>query len=56
MKFAIIAPPTQTKKWEIEFHKQAPNEEVLIGYETDKPKNLRILNLFFLWELGWITF
>ena len=40
MKFAIIAPPTQTKKWEIEFHKQAPNEEVLIGYETDKPEEI----------------
>ena len=40
MKFAIIAPPTQTKKWEIEFHKQAPNEKVLIGYETDKPEEI----------------
>ena len=40
MKFAIIAPPTQTKKWEIEFHKQAPNEEVLIGYEIDKPEEI----------------
>ena len=40
MKFAIIAPPTQTKKWEIEFHKQAPNEEVLIGYETDEPEEI----------------
>ena len=40
MKFAIIAPPTQTKKWEIEFHKQAPNEEVLIGYETDKTEEI----------------
>ena len=40
MKFAIIAPPTQTKKWEIEFYKQAPNEEVLIGYETDKPQEI----------------
>jgi len=37
MGFAIIAPPTQTKKWEIEFHKQAPNEDLLIGYETDNP-------------------
>ena len=40
MKFAIIAPPTQTKKWEIEFYKQAPNEQVLIGYETDKPDEI----------------
>ena len=40
MKFAIIAPPTQTKKWEIEFHKQAPNEDVLIGYETDRPEEI----------------
>ena len=43
MKFAIIAPPTQTKKWKIEFHKQAPNEKVLIGYETDKPEEIELL-------------
>ena len=40
MRFAIIAPPTQTKKWKIEFHKQAPNEDILIGYETDKPDEI----------------
>jgi len=40
MRFAIIAPLTQTKKWEIEFHKQAPNEDLLIGYETDKPDEI----------------
>ena len=40
MRFAIIAPPTQTKKWKIEFEKQAPNEELLIGYKTDKPEEI----------------
>ena len=40
MRFAIIAPPTQTKKWKIEFEKQAPNEELLIGYKTDRPEEI----------------
>ena len=40
MRFAIIAPPTQTKKWKIEFEKQAPNEELLIGYKTDRPEKI----------------
>ena len=40
MKFAIIAPETQTKKWKIEFEKQAPGEELLIGYETDRPDDI----------------
>ena len=40
MKFAIIAPETQTKKWKVEFEKQAPNEKVLIGYETDSPEEI----------------
>ena len=40
MKFAIIAPETQTKKWKVEFEKQAPNEKVLIGHETDKPEEI----------------
>ena len=40
MKFAIIAPETQTKKWKVEFEKQAPGEELLIGYETDRPDDI----------------
>ena len=40
MGFAIIAPSTQTKKWEIEFNKQAPNEDLLIGYETEHPEEI----------------
>ena len=40
MKFAIIAPETQTKKWKVEFEKQAPNEKVLIGYETDETEEI----------------
>mgnify|MGYP001407953037 CR=1 FL=1 len=40
MKFAIIAPETQTKKWKVEFEKQAPGEEILIGYETDRPDEI----------------
>lgn len=40
MKFAIIAPETQTKKWKVEFEKQAPGEELLIGYETDRPDEI----------------
>tara|TARA_X000000950_G_scaffold289197_1_gene410668 strand:+ start:3956 stop:4876 length:921 start_codon:yes stop_codon:yes gene_type:complete len=40
MKFAIIAPETQTKKWKVEFEKQAPEEELLIGYETDTPDEI----------------
>tara|TARA_B100000575_G_scaffold210699_1_gene171719 strand:- start:4618 stop:5538 length:921 start_codon:yes stop_codon:yes gene_type:complete len=40
MKFAIIAPETQTKKWKVEFEKQAPGEEILIGYETDRPEEI----------------
>ena len=40
MRFAIIAPPTQTKKWKIEFEKQAPNEDLLIGYKTDRPEEI----------------
>ncbi len=40
MGFAIIAPSTQTKKWEIEFNKQAPNEDLLIGYETENPEEI----------------
>ena len=39
MRFAIIAPP-QTKKWKIEFEKQAPNEDLLIGYKTDRPEEI----------------
>lgn len=41
MKFAIIAPETQTKKWKVEFEKQAPGEELLIGYETDRPDDIQ---------------
>ena len=40
MSFAIIAPSTQTIKWKNEFEKQAPNENLLIGYETDKPEDI----------------
>ena len=40
MKFAIIAPETQTKKWKVEFEKQASGEELLIGYETDRPDEI----------------
>ena len=40
MKFAIIAPETQTKKWKVEFEKQAPEEGLLIGYETDRPDEI----------------
>ena len=40
MSFAIIAPSTPTIKWKNEFEKQAPNENLLIGYETDKPEDI----------------
>ena len=40
MKFAIIAPETQTKKWKVEFEKQAPEKKLLIGHETTNPNEI----------------
>ena len=40
MTFAIIAPETQTKKWKVEFEKQAPEKKLLIGHETTNPNEI----------------